>query len=213
MLSARCPRPLFFPFDALVRYLPNSERDKARIHQFGKKVFSWICFYRRRIWEEDILIDEIEELEKLEASETHPRTLNAKEVLITQKDGECVFPVAGGSAKLSGRDYEFQEPTLRRESTVRRENLTAMGKSFNLKNQKMTQKLGKTWSIQEDFIYRRHIEPRVQSYVPKEESFPIPLKYIDVVSKHKKNELMTIGMSTETEICQIRGRVSQDLQY
>ena len=28
-----------------------------------------------------------------------------------------------GLAKLSGRDYEFQEPTLRRESTVKRENL------------------------------------------------------------------------------------------
>ena len=26
------------PFGALVEYLPNSERDKARIHQFGKKV-------------------------------------------------------------------------------------------------------------------------------------------------------------------------------
>ena len=27
------------------------------------------------------------------------------------------------SAKLSGRDYEFQEPTLREESTVKRENV------------------------------------------------------------------------------------------
>ena len=31
-----------------------------------------------------------------------------------------------------------------------------------------------------DFIYRHHNEPRVQLYVPKEETFPIPLKYIDV---------------------------------
>ena len=36
------------------------------------------------------------------------------------------------------------------------------------------------WSIQGDFIYRHHTEPRVQLYVPKEETFPIPLKYIDV---------------------------------
>ena len=35
------------------------------------------------------------------------------------------------------------------------------------------------WSIQGDFIYRHHIEPRVQLFVPKE-TFPIPLKYIDV---------------------------------
>ena len=80
--------------------------------------------FARRIWEEDILTAEIEDLEKIDASETCPRRLNAKEVLITQKDGELIFPVADGSAKLSGRDYEFQEPTLRRESTVRSENLS-----------------------------------------------------------------------------------------
>ena len=58
----------------------------------------------------------------------------------------------------------------------------AIGKSFNLKKQKMTQKLGKTfWSIQGNFIYRHHVEPRVQSYVPREESFHIPLKYVDVI--------------------------------
>ena len=34
--------------------------------------------------------------------------------------------------------------------------------------------------IEGDFIYRHHIEPRVQLCVPKEESFPIPLKCIDV---------------------------------
>ena len=31
-----------------------------------------------------------------------------------------------------------------------------------------------------DFIYRHHVEPRVKFYSPREESFPIPLKYIDV---------------------------------
>ena len=30
------------------------------------------------------------------------------------------------------------------------------------------------------FIYRHHVEPRVKLYSPKEESFPFPLKYIDV---------------------------------
>ena len=36
-----------------------------------------------------------------------------------QKDDEVKFPVADGTAKLSGRDYEFRVPTLRREPTVR----------------------------------------------------------------------------------------------
>ena len=30
------------------------------------------------------------------------------------------------------------------------------------------------------FIYRHHVEPRVKLYSPREESFPIPLKYFDV---------------------------------
>ena len=29
-------------------------------------------------------------------------------------------------------------------------------------------------------MYRHHVEPRVKLYSPREESFPIPLKYIDV---------------------------------
>ena len=36
------------------------------------------------------------------------------------------------------------------------------------------------WSMSRSFIYRHHVEPRVKLYSPKEESFPIPLKYIDV---------------------------------
>ena len=34
--------------------------------------------------------------------------------------------------------------------------------------------------FQENFIYRHHIEPRVKLYLPREASFPNPLKYIDV---------------------------------
>ena len=36
------------------------------------------------------------------------------------------------------------------------------------------------WSMSGNFIYRHHVEPRVKLYLPREESFPIPLKYIDV---------------------------------
>ena len=31
-----------------------------------------------------------------------------------------------------------------------------------------------------NFIFRHHVEPRVKLYSPREESFPVPLKYIDV---------------------------------
>ena len=36
------------------------------------------------------------------------------------------------------------------------------------------------WSMSGSSIYRHHVEPRVKLYSPREESFPIPLKYIDV---------------------------------
>ena len=36
------------------------------------------------------------------------------------------------------------------------------------------------WSMSGNFIYRHHVETRVKLYSPREESFPIPLKYIDV---------------------------------
>ena len=36
------------------------------------------------------------------------------------------------------------------------------------------------WSIAGDFIYRHHVESRAKLHVPREESFPIQLKYTDV---------------------------------
>ena len=57
--------------------------------------------------------------------------------------------------------------------------------------------------VQGDFIYRHHIEPRVQLHVPKEEeTFPIPLQYNDVTRElliqiwtcRKKNVLTIFGM-------------------
>ena len=36
------------------------------------------------------------------------------------------------------------------------------------------------WSMPGNFIFRHQVEPRVKLYSPREESFPIPLKYIDV---------------------------------
>ena len=38
-----------------------------------------------------------------------------------------------------------------------------------------------------NFIYRHHVEPRVKLYSPKEESFPVPLKYIEVSRTSRTN--------------------------
>ena len=44
--------------------------------------------------------------------------------LIPQKEEEFIFPIADGTAKLLGRDYEFREPTQRQAQTVRSEDLS-----------------------------------------------------------------------------------------
>ena len=69
-------------------------------------------------------------------------------------------------------------------------------------------------SMSGNFIYRHHVEPRVKLYSPKEESFPIPLKHIDVsrtthtnLDVKKRNASMIIGISMGIETCQILGQV------
>ena len=78
-----------------------SAKDLSRLHQFGKKVlpsiFLGYVFYAGGIWKRDI-----EELEKMDASEIHARRLNAKEVLTPMQGDNFIFPVAGGTVKLSG---------------------------------------------------------------------------------------------------------------
>ena len=73
---------------------------------------------------------------------------------------------ADGTAKLSGRDYEFRVPTLRRERAVRSENLSweLQGESGVSQPTEFTddaEACADFWSIQGDFIYRRRNEPRV----------------------------------------------------
>ena len=71
-----------FPLGALVEYLPNSERDKARIHQFGKKVlpriFRGYALIAGWIWNGDVLIADIEELEKMEHQKFVPEDWSQK---------------------------------------------------------------------------------------------------------------------------------------
>ena len=93
----------------MVEYHPSSPKDQATLHQFGKKVIPGIFLgyelIAGGIWKGDILIADLEDLEKLDASDIYPQRINAKEVLIRQKDDELIFPIADCTAKLSGTEY------------------------------------------------------------------------------------------------------------
>ena len=82
--------------------------------------------------------------------------------------------------------------TNRKERSFQWKTSKWIGESLNLQKQQMTlMHRADFWSIQGDFIYRHHNEPRVQLYVPKEETFPVPLKYIDLTrSTHTDVDVM-----------------------
>ena len=144
------------PCGALTEYLRKTPREtKREFFKSGRKVLpgsitrnlSRICFDRGRNLErrhsdcpDNPRIRNVEN-----ASEIYPRRLNAKEVLVTHKDGDFV-------QEPSGRWFTtncFQEPTLRREFTVRRENLS--GKSQDDREEFQPEETKDDEEIQKDF--------------------------------------------------------------
>ena len=76
------------------------------------------------------------------------------------------------------------------------------------------------WSMSGNFKNRHHVEPRVKLYSPREESFPIPPKYVDVSrTTHTNLDVMQerriddYGTSMGEEIFLIHGQVSLNLLY
>ena len=54
------------------------------------------------------------------------------------------------------------------------------------------------WSIAGNFIYRRHVEPRVKLFVPREESFLIPLKIFDFTRTTKTSLDVMLEKTSKT---------------
>ena len=139
------------------------------------------------MWKGDVLIADLEELETMDASEIYSKRLNAKEVIFP-KEGEFTFPIADGRIKTPGEDHqELRTSTLIRPRPIQGEgHVDFLGESegsFPQPHDSLPvagEAMNDFWSMSGSFIYRHHVEPRVKLYSPREESFPIPLKYIDV---------------------------------
>ena len=166
-------------------------KDESRIHQFGKKVlpglFLGYALYAVGIWKGDILVADIEELETMDASEIYSKRFNAKEVKFPKEKGEFIFPIADGRIKFVGGDQELRTSTSIRQRPIQGEgHVDFLGDSEGSlpRPQASLPDAGEAinvfWSMSGNFIHRHYVEPRVKLYSPREESFPIPLKYIDV---------------------------------
>ena len=97
------------------------------------------------------------------------------------------FPISDGRIKLPGGDQDLKTSTLVRHQPIQGEsNIDFLGKSEGSLPPPQDpfpdagEAINDFWSMSGNFIYRHHVEPRVKLYSPREESFPIPLKYIDV---------------------------------
>ena len=179
------------PFGSLVEYHPKTAKDQSRIHQFGKKVlpglFLGYALYAGGIWKGDVLVADFEELETMDASEIYSKRLNAKEVIFPNDKGEFIFPIADGRIKTLGGDQDLRTSTLVRHRPIQGEShLDFLGESEGSlppphdSFPDAGEAINDFWSMSGNFIYRHHVEPRVKLNSPRDESFPIPLRYIDV---------------------------------
>ena len=108
-------------------------------------------------------------------------------MIFPKEKGEFIFPIADGRIKPLGGDQDLRTSTLIRQRPIRGEShLDFLGESEGClppphdSFPDAGEAINDFWSMSGNFIYRHHVEPRVKLYSPREESFPVPLKYIDV---------------------------------
>ena len=155
----------------------------------GKKVLPGLFLecglYAGVFWKGDVLVADLEELETMDASEIYSKKTPCERGDISQRKWN--FPATNGQIKLPGGDQDLRTSTLIRDRPIRGEShVDFLGESEGSllpphdSFPDGAEAINDFWSISGNFIYRHHVEPRVKLYSPREEPFPVPLKYIDV---------------------------------
>ena len=182
---------LIIPFGSLVEYHPITAKDQSRIHQFGKKVlpglFLGYALYAGGIWVGDVLVADLEELGDDGRIGNLLKKTQCERGGISRRKREFIFPIADGRIKTLGGDQDLRTSTLVRPRPIQREsNIDFLGESEGSLPQPQDslpdagEAINVFKSMSGNFKNRHNVEPRVKLYSPREESFPIPLKYIEV---------------------------------
>ena len=104
------------PFGSMIEDHPISAKDMSGLHQLGKKVYleysSDMPCTRGESAKRRILVSDIEELERMDASEIHARRLNAKEVRTPRRMVIISY---------AWRNQDLRTSTLMRDHPKRRE--------------------------------------------------------------------------------------------
>ena len=121
-----------------------------------------------------------------------------------------------GTVKILGGEQRLRTPTLTWDRPERREEQEILqGQEDSTRDEQEAK--SDFWSITGEFISRHHVVPRVKLYVPREETFPIPLKYIDVATTTCTSLDILLGKILKitgtwmvNKNCQMHGQASQD---
>ena len=139
------------------------------------------------MWKSDVLVADLEELETMDASEIYSKKTQCERGDIYQKKRRIYFPIGDGRINPVGGDQDLRTSTLIRPRPIQGEShVDFLGESEGSRPPPQDsftdagEVINDFWSMSGNFIYRHHVEPRIKLYSPREASFPIPLKYIDV---------------------------------
>ena len=211
-----------------VEYFPIPAKDQSRIHQFGKKVLpglfprirsarggnleGWRTDHRPWGVGDDGRIGNLLEKTQCERGDISQR----RRIYFSnrrwtnqntwRRSGTENIHLDTGTPNSRRRSRRFSWRIRRVSSTISRLFPDA-GEARN-----------DFWSMSGNFINRHHVEPRVKLYSPREESFPIPLKYIDVsrtthtnLDVKQERRIDDYWNIDGSRVCPILGQVSLSL--
>ena len=171
--------------------LRRTYRDYISLVQNSCQVYSLVMYcVRKESGKETLWSQTLKNWRRWAHQNSTPKRLNAKEVSTLMKGAKFIFQVADGTVKTPEGDRRLKPSTLIRNRPERGEEQEVFrGESDELSSPTPFQDdftrddaeaKNDFWSMSGNFIYRHHVVPRVKLYMPREESYPIPLKYIDV---------------------------------
>ena len=193
-------------FGSEVQYKPSSDEDAKRLHRFGNKLLSGIFIgyacHAGGGWTGDLLLIDQEEINTAEyRSDVYVKRIKAGEVHIVKDENSFIFPMIqydlsqpGGRPpytrtrrKPAIREVvplEDQEPSSSsRPNPVPGEDGHGQSTRPDEPDPSGIRPSGEpdSWSITDSAVIRFHKQPRTTLFVPDPKSFPIPIKYIDVL--------------------------------
>ena len=120
----------------------------------------------------------------MDASEIYSKRLNAKEVIFPKEKWKIHFSSRRWTNQRRSGPENIHLDTGTSNSRRRSRRFSWRIRWVSSTTSRLTSDAGEAksdfWSMSGNFTFRHHVEPRVKLYSPREESFPIPLKYIDV---------------------------------